>query len=80
MWNMEATIIPIVIGALGTFTKGLVQGLYELDESCGDCPNYSIVEIDHNTEKSPVNLRRLAVTQNPIKNHQLMLIWKSLKE
>ena len=25
--NMKVTIIPIVIGALGKFTKGLVQGL-----------------------------------------------------
>ena len=27
----------------------------------GDCPNYSIVEIGQNTEKSPVDLRRLPV-------------------
>ena len=26
-WNMKVTIIPIVIGALGTVTKGVVQGL-----------------------------------------------------
>ena len=29
----------------------------------GDHPNYSIVEIGQNTEKSPGDLRRLAVTQ-----------------
>ena len=29
-----------------------------------DHPNYSIVKIDQNTEKSPGDLRRLAVTQN----------------
>ena len=23
-WNMKVTVIPIVIGVLGTFTKGLV--------------------------------------------------------
>ena len=27
LWNMKLTIIPFVIGALGTVTKGLVQGL-----------------------------------------------------
>ena len=27
----------------------------------GDCPNYSIVEIGQNTEKSPGDLRRLSV-------------------
>ena len=25
LWNMKVTFIPIVIGALGTVTKGLVQ-------------------------------------------------------
>ena len=24
LWNMEVTVIPIVIGSLGTVTKGLV--------------------------------------------------------
>ena len=32
----------------------------------GDCPNYSNVEIGQNTEKSPGDLRRLAVTQIPV--------------
>ena len=27
LWNMKVTIIPVVIGALGTVTKGLVQKL-----------------------------------------------------
>ena len=27
LWNMKVTMIPIVISALGTITKGLVQGL-----------------------------------------------------
>ena len=27
LWNMNMTVILIVIGALGTVTKGLVQGL-----------------------------------------------------
>ena len=25
MWNMKVTVIPIVIGALGTIPKGLVK-------------------------------------------------------
>ena len=29
LWNMKVTVIPIVIGALGTVTKGLVRGLEE---------------------------------------------------
>ena len=31
LWNMTVTIIPIVIGALGTVTKGLVQGLEDME-------------------------------------------------
>ena len=31
LWNMKVTIIPIVIGALGTVTKGIVQGLEDLE-------------------------------------------------
>ena len=42
----------------------------------GDWPNYSIVEIGQNTEKSPGDLRRHAVTQTPEENHQLTLKWK----
>ena len=34
MWNMQVTIIPIVISAFGTVTKGLLKGLEDL-EVCG---------------------------------------------
>ena len=27
LWNMKVTIMPIVIGAFGTVTKGLLKGL-----------------------------------------------------
>ena len=40
----------------------------------GDHPNYSIIEIGQNTKKSPGDLRRLAVTQTPMKNHLLTLV------
>ena len=36
----------------------------------GDHSNYSIIEIGLNTEKSPGDLRKLAVTQTPVKYHQ----------
>ena len=26
LWNMKVTLVPIVIGALGTVTKGLLNG------------------------------------------------------
>ena len=31
LWNMEVTIIPIVIGAFGTVPKGLLKGLEDLE-------------------------------------------------
>ena len=31
LWNMKMTLVPIVIGALATVTKALVQGLEDLE-------------------------------------------------
>ena len=31
LWYMKMTIIPIVIGAFGTITKGLLKGLEDLE-------------------------------------------------
>ena len=42
----------------------------------GDHPNDSINKIGQNTEKSPGDLWRLAVTQTPARNHQLTLMWE----
>ena len=44
-----------------------------------DYLEYTIIKIIQNTEKSPGDLRRLAVTQTPVRNHQLILVWKTLK-
>ena len=44
---MKVTIVPIVIGAFGTVTKGLLKGWEDLEVGgCGDRPNYSIIEND----------------------------------
>ena len=58
-WNMKVTIIPIVIDALCTVTKGLVQGLEDLEITgwveiieVTDCT----IEINQNTEESPGDL------------------------
>ena len=78
LWNMKVTVIPIVIGALGTVIKGLVCRLWNM-RTGGNHPNYSIIEIAQNIEESPGDLRGLAVTQTPVRNHQLKLLWKTLK-
>ena len=46
----------------------------------GDHPNFSIIQIGQNTEKSPGDLIRLTVIQTPVKDHQLTLMWKTLSE
>ena len=40
----------------------------------GDHPNDSTIEIGQNTEKSSGDLRRLAATQTPVKDHKLTLM------
>ena len=40
----------------------------------GDHPNHYIIENGQNTEKCHGDLRRLAVTQTPVKDHQLKLM------
>ena len=62
-WNMKVTVIPIVIGALGT----------------GKNTKYSFIKIGQNSEKRPGDLSKLAVTQIPERNYQLTLVWKTLK-
>ena len=46
------TIIPIIIGALGIGCGGLGN-----NRTSGDHPNYCIIEIGQNTEKSPGELQ-----------------------
>ena len=75
-WNMKVSVIPIVIGALGTVTKGLVKGLEDLEIRGW----VETIETGQNTEKSPGHLKRLVVTQTPVKDYQLMLMWKTLTE
>ena len=52
LWNVKVMVISIVIGTLGTVTKGLVQGQKNL-EIREDHSNYSIVEISKNTKWYP---------------------------
>ena len=40
----------------------------------------SITKSDQNTEKSPGDMKKLDVTQTPVRNHQLTLVRKTSKE
>ena len=59
--NMKMTMIPIVIGALGTVTKVLVQepGGYGNNRMSQDHPHQRVIEISQNTEKSPGDMLSL---------------------
>ena len=56
---------------IGKMTKELGN-----KRTSGDLLNYGIAVIGRNTEKSPWNLRRPAVTQTPVKEYQLTLMLK----
>ena len=74
------TIVSIVIDDFGTVTKGLFKGQEDLEVGARDHPNYCTIENFQNTEKSPEDLRKLAVTQAPEEAHKLKLMWKTLNE
>ena len=63
---MMVVMIPNLIGALVMVTKGLEQGLEDLEKKT----NHSTVEI---TEKSPKDSMTLAITQTLMKRHQITL-------
>ena len=49
-------------------------GKFGIKNMCEDHPNSSVIKIDQNIKKSPGDLKRFAVTQTPIEEHQLMLV------
>ena len=78
---MKMMIIPVVIGALGTIPKGLVKGLEDLKirGQVKTILTTALLRLVRILIKTPGDLRRLAVTQTLVKNHQLMVVWKTLK-
>ena len=76
---MKVTIIPIVIGAFGTVTKGLLKGLEDLEVGGREETTQTLL-------KTARILRRVletwgdVVTHTPVKDYQLKLMWKTLKE
>ena len=67
LWKVKVTFI------LGTVTQGLIKGLGNKRAS-RDHPNNCIIVIGQHTEKSPGDLRRLVVTQTPVKDYQLKMM------
>ena len=67
LWNMKVTVIPIVISVLGMVLKGLERGLEELEIRRWIETIQTKTWLS--TEKRPGDLKRLAVTQTPVKYH-----------
>ena len=66
-------IIPIVIGAFDTVTKGLLKGLKDMEVG-GRVETIQFTALLRTARtKSPGDLRRLVVTQTPVKDYQLTL-------
>ena len=72
--------MPIAIGELGTVRIIKGPGGHGSWRTGRDYPNDSTAKNGQNTETSPGDLRRLAVTQTPVKNYQPTLMWKTLNE
>ena len=68
---MWVTMILVILGALRTVGKRPKR--IGNQWKTRDHPEQNIVEISKNTEKSPGDLRRPAITQTPVKDHQLKL-------
>ena len=75
------TFTLLLIGALGkSWRINKRTGRFGNQRKSRDYLNYYLIGIAQNTEKSPGDLRRRAVTQTPGKVLELTLMWKTPKE
>ena len=79
LWNIK--VIPIVISGLATISNNLAKGMEEL-EIGGQAESVQTMVLLRSARirRNPGDLRRLVVTQTPVKDHQLKLMWKTLKK
>ena len=75
---MRVTVILLLIDSLGTIPKGLEKEGFYIKASIETIKTTTLF-IGQNAEKSPEDLRRLAVTQTPMKDYQLTLVWKNFQ-
>ena len=71
---MRIIMIPVIIGELGTVPTDLEKNGGRNWKPGKEPSVHNSVKIGQNTEKSQVDLRRLAVTQTQVKDHQLTLV------
>ena len=80
LWNMKVTIIPIVIGAFGTVTEGLLKDLEDLEvgDRVENIQTTALLKTARILRRVLETWAKLVVTQTPVKDHQLTLMWKTL--
>ena len=71
LWNMQVTIIPIVIGAFGTVTKGLLKGLEDWEVG----RRVETIQTTTSLRTARI-LRRVLETWGDL--HSLKLQWKTI--
>ena len=71
---MKVTVLPIVIAALGVTPPGLVKGLEGLEIRGKAYTIETTVLLRSIRILRRIDLRRLAVPQTPMKDHQLTLV------
>ena len=77
---MKVTIVPIVIGAFDAVTKGLLKARgFGSWRTSGDHPNRHYWERPEYWEES-WRLEETCCHSNSSENHQLTLMWKTLKK
>ena len=75
-------MVLLVVGTLGTVPKNLEkrQKEYRNQRTSQDHPDKSIIKISSNTHKSSGGMRKFAVTESPVKDLPLKLVWKTHKK
>ena len=78
-FHLSTSIIIMIIKKI-TFISGrrFSKGLYQTGITI-TIIKIIFVEINQNIDEGPGDLGRLAVTQTPVEDHQLMLVWKTHK-
>ena len=74
------TVVIDIIMAIRLYSYQRIDtGTRGLGNKSGNHPNERFIKIGQNPEKSPGDLKTLAVTQTPVRNHRLILVWKPRK-
>ena len=79
LWDIKVTVIPIVIGALGTVTKDLLQVLEDSEirermETIQPTAFFISAIILRRVLETCRDLQKLALSQTPVKDEQLNLV------